>query len=119
MSSPQHGIPRGYADLRGGPGRRYMAVCAPFPRLFGGTVPAEAGPLLKAYGRLAVDIDRVHAELEQALARRRQRDVRRYRRQLAGMNRDLLTFTARLEEQASRRARRRPMDAIAARPEVV
>lgn len=98
MSSLQHGIPAAFADHRSGPGRLYMAVCQPIARAFGGTVPPEARPLLKAYGRLAVDVDRVNVELEAALTRRRLRDVRRYRRQLAGMNRDLLTFTARLEE---------------------
>jgi hypothetical protein len=71
--------------------------------MFGGTVPAEARQLLKALGRLDVDVDRINGELERALANRRMRDARRYRRQLAGMNRDLLAFTQRLTELAKTR----------------
>lgn len=106
MSSLSRGIPSAFPDHRSGPGRLYMAICVPIAAAFGGTVPPHARPLLKAYGRLGVDVDRVNAELEAALGRRRMRDARRFRRQLAGMNRDLLTFTARLEELA--RAPRRP-----------
>jgi hypothetical protein len=64
-------------------------------------VPAEARPLLKALGRLDVDIDRVHLELEAKLARRHMTAARRLRRQLAGMNRDLLALERRLEELAA------------------
>ena len=111
MSSLRHGIPPAFKDHRSGSGRAYVAVCRPIAASFGGTVPAEARPLLKAYGRLAVDVDRVNAELEAALRRRRMRDVRRYRRQLAGQNRDLLSFTARLEELA--KSTRRPVGSLA------
>lgn len=109
MSQLRHGIARAFEDHRSGSGRQYVAVCKPIADRFGGTVPPDARQLLKAYGRLALDIDRVHGELEHALTRRRMKDVRRYRRQLAGMNRDLLAFTARLEEQAAAVRKARPI----------
>lgn len=111
MSSLRHGIPPAFKDHRSGSGRAYVAVCKPIAALFGGTLPPAARSLTKAYGRLAVDVDRVNAELERAIARRGVKDARRYRRQLAGMNRDLLTFTARLEELA--KSTRRPAGSLA------
>lgn len=117
MSQLRHGIARAFEDHRSGSGRQYVGVCKPIADRFGGTVPPEARQLLKAYGRLALDIDRVNAELERALSRRRMTEARRYRRQLVGMNRNLLALSVRLEQHAAATRRQRPLSDYPARVE--
>ena len=106
MRALKGGIPRAFASHRSANGRAYAAVCAPWVDRFGGRVPADARPLLKQYGRLAgIEIDRLNAELDAAVARRRLREARRLRRQLASMQRDMLAFERRLHEIVEERSR--------------
>ena len=105
MSKRKGGYAPAFGDGRMGLGKRYATRQHQLAEKFGGTLPADARALAKALGRLEIDIDRVHEELERALKRRRVRDARRLRRQLAGMNRDLLNFGERLNAMVEQQPR--------------
>ena len=62
-------------------------------------------PTLREAGRVTIELERIGAELEAALARRRRRDVARLRRQRFATSEQLMRLERRLEELAAARPR--------------
>lgn len=104
MKALQGHLPRAYPDGRSKVARSYREACSPYIERFGGTVPSDARELLKTFGRLSVDIDRLHEELERALSRRRATAARRLRRQIAIHAAQLLRLSERLDALVERHA---------------
>jgi hypothetical protein len=94
-------IPRGMADHRSKAGRVYSAYLRDkLARL--GPLPADARPLLREAGRLVLDLERLRAEQDAAMARRRLAVARKVDRRLTPIRGQLLAIEERLEAMATK-----------------
>jgi hypothetical protein len=87
-----------FGDARRGIARRFATrqrqIAA---RFLNGVLPPDAVMPAQACGCLEIDTERVRQELEHALGRRRMTQVRRLRRTLAGMSRELRALQQQLD----------------------
>jgi hypothetical protein len=96
------GVPRTFVSHKTPKAFTYRAVIlAKLQRL--GPLPADAQVTLREYGRLVLDLQRLHEEQDRAVARGRVTVARRIDRRLVPLRTQLLTIEARLEELAGRR----------------
>jgi hypothetical protein len=87
-----------FPDCRTGIGRRFATrqrqIAARFEK---GVLPPDAVMPAQTLGCLEIDIERVRQELEHTLGRRRMTQVRRLRRTLAAMSRELRALQQQLD----------------------
>ena len=96
------GVPRTFASHKTPKAFTYRAVIlAKLQRL--GPLPADAQVTLREYGRLVLDLQRLHEESDRAVKRGRVTVARRVDKRLTPMRTQLLTLEAKLEELAGRR----------------
>jgi hypothetical protein len=94
------GIPRTFANHRTPIGYAYRdLLLAKLERL--GPLPADAKVTLREYGRLALDMQRLHLEQDRAVKRGRVTMARRIDKRLTPMRTQLAVLEARLEELAA------------------
>jgi hypothetical protein len=95
------GVPRTLKDHRTKEAHVYKAIIrAKIESL--GRLPADARVVLREYGRLVLDLQRLHLEQDAAVARGRVNVARKIDRRLTPMRTQLMTLEARLEELAAR-----------------
>src|SRR5262249_25361724 len=95
------GLPRTYRDHRRKEAVGYRAALRAVVGRLGPPLP-HARVTLREYGRLAMDLQRLHEEQDRAVARGRVTVARRIDRRLTPMRTQLLSLEARLEELAAK-----------------
>lgn len=97
-------IPRAFSNHRTPEGAAYRAYLS---GLLGrlGPLPPSATPTLREVGRLAVELDAMGRELEEARGRKRRREMSRLRRQMVPMRSQLVALEQRLERLAAEQPR--------------
>jgi hypothetical protein len=96
-------IPRGLKDHRGTAGKAYTAYCRSMVERLG-QLPPHAMPTLRECGRVVLELERVHGEIDTARAKsNRRREERRLRRVAASLRGQLMALERRLEEIAHAR----------------
>lgn len=114
LKSPIGVIPRGFADHRRADARRYREYCLAIQEQYG-PLPAIALPSLREAGRVAVELESMAGDLQEAHKRKQRRAASRIRRQQFAHREQLARLERRLAELAPAKRNRGLKDVVRAR----
>jgi hypothetical protein len=103
LRTPIGAIPRAFKDHRRPDAKRYRAYCLAIQEQWG-PLPAIALPTLREAGRIAVELERLGADLELARARKQRREAARIGKRQFMAREQLGRLERRLEELAPPRS---------------
>ncbi len=109
MKPLKGGIPRVFLTHRSAIARRYRAYCEAWIRRAGRTLPADVLPTIRDAGWATVELERLTHDLEKARTRRRLKDARRLRREMAVLRGQRLALERHLTERLADHAGRQPL----------